>query len=41
MEIHDIKRHKSLKEKNTRLKTLVAVAMLDKKALQVALGQKF
>ena len=33
-----VKRLKSLEEENARLKKLLAEAMLDKEALQVALG---
>lgn len=35
------KRLKSLEEETSRLKTLLAEAMLDKEALQAALGLKF
>jgi len=35
------KRLKSPEEENARLKKLLAEAMLDKEALQVALGRKF
>ena len=35
------KRLKSLEEETSRLKKLLAKAMLDKKALQAALGLKF
>lgn len=41
MEVPEIKRLKSLEEENTRLKKLLAEAMLDKEALQVALGRKY
>ena len=41
MEIPEVKRLKSFEEKNTRLKKLLAEAMLDKEALQVALGRKY
>ncbi len=37
----EIKRLKSLEEDSDRLKTLLAEAMLDKEALQVALGRKY
>jgi putative transposase len=40
MEVPEVKRLKSL-EKNARLKKLLAEAMLDKEALQVALGRKY
>ncbi len=36
-----MKRLKLFEEENTRLKKLLAEAMLDKEALQVALGRKF
>ena len=39
MEVPEVKRLKSLEEENTRLKKLLAEAMLDKEALQVALGR--
>lgn len=35
-----MKRLKSLEEENVRLKKLLAEAMLDKEALQVALGER-
>jgi putative transposase len=38
MEVPEVKRLKSLEEENARLKKLLAEAMLDKEALQVALG---
>ncbi len=41
MEVPEAKRLKSLDEENARLKTLLAEAMLDKEALQVALGRKY
>jgi putative transposase len=41
MEVPEVKRLKSLEEENTRLKTLLAEAILDKAALQVALGRKY
>ncbi len=42
MEVPEVKRLKSLEEENTRLKKLLAEAMLlDKEALQVALGRKY
>lgn len=37
----EVKRLKSLEEENARLKKLLAEAMLDKEALQVALGRKY
>ena len=36
MEVPEVKRLKSLEEENARLKKLLAEAMLDKEALQVA-----
>jgi putative transposase len=41
MEVPEVKRLKSLEEENARLKKLLAEAMLDKEALQVALGRKY
>ncbi len=41
MEVPEVKRLKSLKEENARLKKLLAEAMLDKEALQVAFGRKY
>jgi len=42
MEVPEVKRLKSLEEENARLKKLLAAeAMLDKEALQVALGRKY
>ena len=41
MEVPEVKRLKSLEEENARLKKLLADAMLDKQALQVALGRKY
>ncbi|RSV97755.1 hypothetical protein EGH51_24065 [Klebsiella aerogenes] len=41
MVVTEVKRLKSLEEENTRLKKLLTEAMLDKEALQVALGQKY
>ncbi len=41
MEVPEVKRLKSLEEENARLKKLLAEAMLDKQALQVALGRKY
>lgn len=38
MQVPEVKRLKSLEEENARLWKLLAQAMLDKKALQVALG---
>lgn len=40
MEVPEVKL-KSLEEENARLRKLPAEAMLDKKALQVALGRKY
>ncbi len=39
--VPEVKRLKSLEEENARLKKLLAEAMLDKEALQVALGRKY
>lgn len=39
MEAPEVKRLKALEKENTRLKKLLAEAMLDKEALQVALGR--
>jgi len=41
IEVPKVTRLKSLEEENVRLKKLLAEAMLDKEALQVALGRKF
>ena len=41
MEVPEVKRLNSLEEENARLRKLLAEAMLDKEALQVALGRKF
>ena len=41
MEVPEVKRLKSSKEENARLKKRLAEAMLDKEALQVALGRQF
>ena len=41
VEVPEVKRLKSLEEENVRLKKLLAEAMLDKEALQVALGRKY
>lgn len=41
MAVPEVKRLKSLEEENARLKKLLAEAMLDKEALQVALGRKY
>jgi len=41
MEIPDVKRLKLPEEESARLRKLLAEAMLDKEALQVALGRKF
>ncbi len=41
MEAPEVKRLKTLEEENARLKNLLAEAMLDKEALQVALSRKF
>ena len=40
MEVPEVERLKSLEEENSRLNKLLAEAMLDKEALQVALGRK-
>ena len=37
----EVKRLKSLDEENSRLKKLLAEAMLDKEALQMAPGRKY
>jgi putative transposase len=41
MEVPEVKRLKSLEEENTRLKKLLAEAMLDQEVLQVALERKY
>ena len=41
MEVPEVERLKSLEEENARLKKLLAEAMLDKEALQVAMGRKY
>jgi putative transposase len=41
MAIPEVKRLKSLEEENARLRKLLAEAMLDKEALQVAPGRKY
>ena len=41
IEVPEVKRLKLLEEENARLKKLLAEAMLDKVALQVALGKKY
>ncbi|BEN03298.1 transposase [Serratia marcescens] len=41
MEVPEVKRLESFEEENTRLKKLLAEAMLDKEAFQVALGRKY
>jgi putative transposase len=41
MEVHVVKRLKSPEEEKARLRKLPAGAMLDKEALQVALGRKY
>ena len=41
MEVPEVKRLKSLEEENAHLKKLLAEAMPDKEALQVALGRKY
>jgi len=41
MEVPEVKRLKSFGEENARLKKLLVEAMLDKEALQVALGRKY
>jgi len=41
MEVLEVKRLNSFEEEKARLKKLLAEAMPDEKALQVALGRKF
>jgi len=41
MEVTEVERLKSPEEENARHRKLPAEAMLDKKALQVALGRKY
>lgn len=41
MEVPEVKRLKSLEEENARLRKLLAEAMPDKEALQVAPGRKY
>jgi putative transposase len=41
MKVLEVKRLRSLEEKNVRLKNLLAEAMLNKEALQVTRGRKF
>ena len=41
MQVSELKRLKSLEEENARHWKLLAQAMLDKKALQVALGRQY
>jgi len=41
MEVSEVKRLKSPEEENARLRKMPAGAMLDKEALQVALGRKY
>lgn len=41
VEVPEVKRLKSLKEENARLRKLPVEAMLDKETLQVALGRKY
>ncbi len=41
IEVPEMKRLKSLEDENARLRKLLAEAMLDKEALQVALGRKY
>lgn len=41
MEVPEVKHLKLPEEKNARLKKLLAEAMLDNEALQVALGRKY
>ena len=41
MEVPEVKRLKSPEEENARLRKLLAKALLDKEALQVAPGGKF
>lgn len=41
MEVPEVKRLKSLEEENSRLRKLLAEAMLDKEALQMAPGRQY
>jgi len=41
MEVPEVKRLKSLEEENARFMKLLAETMLDKEALQAALGRKY
>ena len=41
MDLPEVKRLKSPEDENVRLKKLLAETMMNKKALQVALGRKF
>lgn len=41
MEVAEVKRLKALEDENARLKILLAESMLDKEALQAALGRKY
>lgn len=41
MEVPEVKRLNSLEEENTRPKKLLAEAMLNKEAIQMALGRKY
>jgi len=41
MEVSDAKRLKAMEQENARLKKLLAEAMLDKEALEAALGKKY
>ncbi len=41
MEVPDVTPLESLEKENARLKKLLAETMLDKKALQVALGREY
>lgn len=41
MRVPGVKSLKTLEEKNTRLRKLLPEAMLDKEALQIALGQNY
>lgn len=41
MEVAEVKRLEALEDENARLKKLLAESMLDKEALQAALGRKY
>jgi len=41
LEVSEVKRLKALEDENARLKKLLAETMLDKEALQAALGVKY